>query len=75
MGVRRGSYAMYLNINHPDVLQFIDMRKPTGDHNIRCLNLHHGLNISDEFMELIEKCDGGGNIDDTWNLIDPHTKK
>ncbi len=39
------------------------------------LNLHHGLNISDEFMELIEKCDGGGNIDDTWNLIDPHTKK
>ncbi len=51
------------------------MRKPTGDHNIRCLNLHHGLNISDEFMELIEKCDGGGNIDDTWNLIDPHTKK
>ncbi len=74
-GVRRGSYAMYLNINHPDVLQFIDMRKPTGDHNIRCLNLHHGLNISDEFMELIEKCDGGGNIDDTWNLIDPHTKK
>ncbi len=51
------------------------MRKPTGDHNIRCLNLHHGLTIRDEFMDLIEKCDGGGNIDDTWNLIDPHTKK
>jgi ribonucleoside-diphosphate reductase alpha chain len=78
-GVRRGSTAMYLNIDHPDVLQFIEMRKATGDHNIRCLNLHHGLNVSDKFMTLIEKCidegQKGNEIDDTWNLIDPHSKE
>lgn len=78
-GVRRGSYAMYLNIDHPEIIQFLEMRKPTGDHNIRCLNLHHGINISDKFMNLIEKCvlEGkkGNIISDAWNLIDPHTKK
>ena len=40
---RRGSYAAYLNISHPDILMFLEMRKPTGDQNQRCLNLHHGL--------------------------------
>ncbi|GHV49472.1 hypothetical protein AGMMS49579_01240 [Spirochaetia bacterium] len=74
-GIRRGSYAAYLDINHPDILPFIDMRKPTGDHNIRCLNLHHGINITDKFMELINKCSNEKNVDDSWELIDPHTKQ
>jgi len=52
---RRGSYAAYLDISHPDVISFLEMRKPTGDQNIRCLNLHHGINISDKFMQIIEK--------------------
>ena len=47
---RRGSYAAYLDISHPDVGLFLEMRKPTGDPNMRALNLHHGINISDEFM-------------------------
>mgnify|MGYP003625176788 FL=1 len=37
---RRGSYAAYLDISHPDMMQFLEMRKPTGDQNVRCLNLH-----------------------------------
>lgn len=78
-GVRRGSYAMYLDINHPEIIPFLEMRKATGDHNVRCLNLHHAVNISNEFMELIEKCctkngGGGRNQDDSWSLIDPHTR-
>ena len=44
---RRGSYAAYLNIDHPDIIAFLEMRKPTGDPNVRALNLHHGVNISD----------------------------
>jgi ribonucleoside-diphosphate reductase alpha chain len=68
---RRGSYAAYLDIDHPDIVQFIEMRKPTGDPNIRCLNLHHGINISNEFMELIEECTGDPYVDDTWELKDP----
>jgi ribonucleoside-diphosphate reductase alpha chain len=70
---RRGSYAAYLDISHPDVLIFLEMRKPTGDQNMRCLNLHHGLNITDEFMQLIEKCMKDPNADDTWALKDPHS--
>ena len=70
---RRGSYAAYLDISHPDVTQFLEMRKPTGDQNVRCLNLHHGINISDRFMELIERCMQDSNADDGWNLTDPHS--
>jgi len=68
---RRGSYAAYLDISHPDVISFLEMRKPTGDQNIRCLNLHHGINISDKFMQTIEKCMTDPLADDTWELIDP----
>ena len=50
---RRGSYATYLSIDHPDVMMFLEMRKPTGDPNIRCLNLHHGINITNNFMQII----------------------
>ena len=53
---RRGSYAAYLDIDHPEIVQFIEMRKPTGDQNMRALNLHHGVNVSDKFMEIIIKC-------------------
>ena len=70
---RRGSYAAYLDISHPDVIEFLEMRKPTGDQNRRCLNLHHGINISDRFMELIERCMTDADADDGWNLIDPHS--
>ena len=70
---RRGSYAAYLDINHPDVMMFLEMRKPTGDQNVRCLNLHHGINISDRFMELIERCMTDADADDGWNLLDPHS--
>jgi len=72
---RRGSYAAYLDISHPDILIFLEMRKPTGDQNMRCLNLHHGINITDDFMHLIEKCMIDPHADDTWNLIDPHSNE
>ena len=73
---RRGSYAAYMDISHPEVLEFLDIRKPSGgDIHRKCLNLHHGINISNEFMSLIEKCIAEPTYDDTWNLIDPHTKK
>ena len=69
---RRGSYAAYLDISHPDILMFLDMRKPTGDPNMRALNLHHGINVSDDFMEIIERCMIDPKADDTWELKDPH---
>jgi len=72
---RRGSYAAYLDISHPDVIQFLEMRKPTGDQNVRCLNLHHGINITDEFMQIIERCMMDKDADDSWKLIDPASKE
>jgi ribonucleoside-diphosphate reductase alpha chain len=72
---RRGSYAAYLDISHPDILIFLEMRKPTGDQNMRCLNLHHGINITDDFMRIIEKCMLDPDFDDTWELKDPHNKE
>jgi ribonucleoside-diphosphate reductase alpha chain len=72
---RRGSYAAYLDISHPDILIFLEMRKPTGDQNQRCLNLHHGINITDDFMYIIEKSMMETDYDDSWELKDPHTKE
>tara|TARA_R110000803_G_scaffold10202_2_gene31479 strand:- start:4812 stop:6611 length:1800 start_codon:yes stop_codon:yes gene_type:complete len=72
---RRGSYAAYLDVDHPDLLLFLEMRKPTGDQNFRCLNMHHGINISDKFMQLIETSMTDDNVDDSWELCDPHSKK
>ena len=72
---RRGSYAAYLDISHPDIINFLEMRKPTGDPNMRCLNLHHGINITDDFMQLVERCMIDPHADDTWELKDPHTKE
>ena len=72
---RRGSYAAYLNIDHPDIIQFIEMRKATGDQNMKALNLHHGVNISDKFMDIIEACMLDHDADDSWDLIDPHSNE
>jgi ribonucleoside-diphosphate reductase alpha chain len=73
---RRGSYAAYMDMSHPEIIEFLEMRKPSGgDIHRKCLNLHHAINISDEFMQLIEKCIAEPTYDDSWNLIDPHTKK
>jgi len=73
---RRGSYAAYLHMSHPEIEEFLDGRKPTGgDSNRKFLNLHHSVVIPDEFMELIHKATREDNFDDSWDLIDPHTKK
>lgn len=75
-GTRRGSYAAYLDISHPEIEEFIEFRKPTGgDANRRSLNLHHGINITDAFMRIIEACEKDANYDDSWDLIDPKTQK
>ena len=73
---RRGSYAAYQDISHPEIEEFIEMRKPSGgDVHRKCLNLHHGINISDKFMSIIDNCTINPSADDTWELIDPHTKR
>ena len=70
---RRGSYAPYLDISHPDILLFVEMRKPTGDPNLKAMNLHHGVNIPDEFMHILEKSMIDPSADDSWELKDPHS--
>ena len=73
---RRGSYAAYLDISHPEVEEFLDVRKPTGgDVNRKSVNLHHGILIGDDFMELIEGATREEGFDDSWDLIDPHTNQ
>jgi ribonucleoside-diphosphate reductase alpha chain len=72
---RRGSYATYLDISHPDILLFLEMRKPTGDPNLRTLNLHHGINIPDSFMQIVERCMQDKDADDSWELRDPHSNE
>jgi len=64
--LRRGSAAVYLPINHPEIEEFIDIRRPTGDNNRRTLNLHHAVCITDEFMKAVE-------FDLRWDLISPAT--
>ncbi len=68
---RRGSYAAYLDIHHPDIIQFLEMRKPTGDQNVRTLNLHHGINITAEFMTIIENAMKDPDFDDSFQLKNP----
>jgi len=66
---RRGSYASYMDVSHPEIIEFIEMRKPTGgDINRKNLNLHHGINIPDKFMRAVED-------DKDWDLIDPNSKQ
>jgi ribonucleoside-diphosphate reductase alpha chain len=67
--LRRGSAAVYLPISHPEIEEFIDVRRPNGgDPNRRSLNLHHGIAITDNFMKAVEK-------DRIWELKSPHTGK
>ncbi len=73
---RRGSYAAYLDISHPEVEEFLDVRKPTGgDVNRKSVNLHHGILVGDDFMGLIEGATREEGFDDSWDLIDPHTNQ
>ena len=62
---RRGAAAAYLSVNHPDIEDFLEMRKPTGDADRRCLNINHGVLLTDEFMKAVEE-------HRTYPLIDPH---
>ena len=71
---RRGSYAAYIDISHPEIEEFLDVRKPTGgDVNRKSTNLHHGVMIGDDFMQLIENATRNPGFDDSWPLIDPHS--
>ena len=73
---RRGSYAAYLHITHPEIEEFLDGRKPTGgDVNRKFTNLHHGIVLSDDFMEKIHRATKEDGFDDSWELIDPHSKE
>lgn len=66
---RRASAAIYLDVSHPDCEEYINIRKPTGgDENRKCLNIHHGINITDDFMRAVNK-------KESFNLICPHTKE
>ncbi|MDR7060862.1 MULTISPECIES: ribonucleoside-diphosphate reductase subunit alpha [unclassified Sphingopyxis] len=51
--LRRGSAACYLDVSHPEIEEFLEVRKPSGDFNRKALNLHHGVLITDEFMEAV----------------------
>ena len=65
---RKGSYAAYLDVSHPDIIEFLNIRVPTGgDPNRKCFNLHNAINITDAFMQAV--------VDDAvWELIDPNDK-
>ena len=51
--LRRGSAAVYLDIHHPEIEEFLEIRKPSGDFNRKGLNLHHGVNVTDAFMQAV----------------------
>ena len=66
---RKGSYAAYMDISHPDIIEFINFRDPTGgDPNRKCLNLHNAVNLTDDFMKAVVN-------GDMWDLIDPASKE
>lgn len=66
--LRRGSSAVYLDIHHPEIEEFLEIRKPSGDFNRKSLNLHHGITITDAFMNAVKN-------DEEYDLISPHSKK
>ena len=65
---RKGSYAAYMDVSHPDVIEFLNMRIPTGDVQRKALNLHNAVNISDEFMN-------AASNGEMWDLKDPKDGK
>lgn len=66
--LRRGSAACYLDIHHPEIEEFLEIRKASGDFNRKALNLHHGLNITDAFMEAVRN-------DEDFGLISPKSNE
>ncbi len=62
--LRRGSAACYLDVHHPEIEEFLEVRKPSGDFNRKSLNLHHGINITDAFMEAVR-------ADEEFDLLSP----
>lgn len=76
---RRGSNAAYSHISHPEIEEFLEIRKPTRDEHRRCLNIHNAVVVNDKFMRIIEKKAeakaNGEEFDDSWDLIDPNTKQ
>ena len=62
---RKGSYASYIDISHPDIVEFLSIRIPTGDVGRKCLNLHHAVNVTDDFMKAVRD-------DKEWELKDPN---
>ena len=66
---RRGSYAAYMDISHPEIEEFINMRKESGgDINRKCLNLHNGVTLDNEFLKAVQE-------DLEWRLVDPKTNE
>ena len=66
---RRGSYAAYMDISHPEIEEFIEMRKSSGgDINRKCLNLHNGVNLTNEFLQAVQD-------DADWRLVDPKSNE
>ncbi|RPF91095.1 MAG: ribonucleoside-diphosphate reductase subunit alpha [Rhizobiales bacterium TMED168] len=66
--LRRGSAAVYLPIDHPEIEEFIEIRRPTGgDPNRKALNLHHGIQLTDAFMRAVGE-------DADWDLRSPHNQ-
>jgi ribonucleoside-diphosphate reductase alpha chain len=64
--LRRGSAACYLDVSHPEIEEFLEIRKPSGDFNRKALNIHHGVLITDEFMDAVRS-------GSRYNLISPKT--
>jgi len=63
---RKGSYAAYLDVSHPDIVEFLNIRIPSGgDSNRKCFNINNAVNITDDFMDCVAN-------DSDWNLVDPH---
>jgi len=64
--LRRASQAIYLDVSHPEIMEFVELRKATGDRDRRCLNLHHAVVISDAFMDAVHS-------GKPWELVSPKT--
>ena len=66
--LRRGSAACYIDVHHPEIEEFLEIRKASGDFNRKSLNLHHGINITDDFMEAVKN-------DEDYGMISPKSKE
>ena len=65
---RKGSYAAYMDISHPDVMEFLQIRIPTGDVQRKALNIHNAINITDDFMNAVIE-------DKDWEFVDPNDER